>query len=474
MKEKTIIWKSSDEGILKVDDEGNISAVSPGYATITASYEGDGNYASSFASCQVKVRGNAGLSFSSDNVSIVKGEDLTPPVLHVEAGDGRISYHSSNPEVATVDEENGTVAIKGVGITRITATAEETDLYHSASATYTLVINAQKDSSVTAFDFASWTIDDGLTSKEFTSTEKNNVLIIAEKNTVGLVPSWYKSDKTLHVYSNNTMSISSNYRIKQIQFQWKCKNESVKNDNVSFSCGSYKEKKQILDLSGSDIKNVTMTFRSTIYIEKIIVTSEAPDGTIVIATDEGYGTYYTTSAYVMPDGLIGFGYISANTAEGALVKSLEYQEGDVVPAETPLVVKGSKGKHDFQFTTLKPTKIIDGNLLKGVTEKTDIEASENVSRYILTYGTINDVLGFFMTEDGGITVQANRAYLELQGPAAVLGFCFEDNATAIVGVQHNSNKSLEIYTLGGVRIGKQRVEELPSGTYICNGRLIIK
>lgn len=52
---------------------------------------------------------------------------------------GAISYTSSAPNVATVDE-NGQVTIVGAGTATITATAAETENYKSAKASYTLIV----------------------------------------------------------------------------------------------------------------------------------------------------------------------------------------------------------------------------------------------------------------------------------------------------------------------------------------------
>lgn len=53
-------------------------------------------------------------------------------------GNGKISYSSSNPEVAAVDANTGRVTIAGAGTTTITATAAETADYAATSVSYTL------------------------------------------------------------------------------------------------------------------------------------------------------------------------------------------------------------------------------------------------------------------------------------------------------------------------------------------------
>lgn len=53
---------------------------------------------------------------------------------------GRITYKSSNTDVAVVDRLTGKVTIEGAGIATIIAVAEETRYYNEASAEYTLIV----------------------------------------------------------------------------------------------------------------------------------------------------------------------------------------------------------------------------------------------------------------------------------------------------------------------------------------------
>ena len=75
--------------------------------------------------------------------SVTYGESLANPATNKSAGGGEVSYKSSDPNVATVDE-NGTVTAKNVGTTTITATAAAVDgKYTEAKATYQLTVTAR-------------------------------------------------------------------------------------------------------------------------------------------------------------------------------------------------------------------------------------------------------------------------------------------------------------------------------------------
>ncbi len=80
----------------------------------------------------------AGLSFSESTYSVKFGQNFTAPEL-TKATDAAITWKSSVPEVATVDE-NGNVEILAIGVTEITATAAENDSYYGGSASYTLEV----------------------------------------------------------------------------------------------------------------------------------------------------------------------------------------------------------------------------------------------------------------------------------------------------------------------------------------------
>ena len=54
--------------------------------------------------------------------------------------DGKISYTSSNTDVASIDETTGEVTIKGTGTSVITAKAAEGRNYTAGSASYTLTV----------------------------------------------------------------------------------------------------------------------------------------------------------------------------------------------------------------------------------------------------------------------------------------------------------------------------------------------
>ena len=91
--------------------------------------------------------------------------DFTVAATGAETG-SNVTYSSSNPQVATVEEDTGKVHILKVGEATITATAGATDTYASATASYKLTVNRKPVtiSGITANDLVyNSTIAQGIT-----------------------------------------------------------------------------------------------------------------------------------------------------------------------------------------------------------------------------------------------------------------------------------------------------------------------
>lgn len=89
----------------------------------------------------VVVKETQTLSFPQNAYSVEEGNAFNDAPA-VSGAKTNVTYTSSNPSVATVDED-GVVDILSVGTTTITATAEETEEYYGATASYTLTVTAK-------------------------------------------------------------------------------------------------------------------------------------------------------------------------------------------------------------------------------------------------------------------------------------------------------------------------------------------
>lgn len=467
-----VTYSSSNDKVAIVDaSTGEVTIVGAGTAKITATSQVTDVYEEAQASYDLVVtKFTPKLSFPQTSYTIEMG-DAFAPKLEGLPEDVTPAYTSSKEEVATVDAATGEVKIVGVGTTTITVTSPNTDIYEEATASYVLTVNRATSKEVT-IDFSGYKNGD-----EVKNENVNGITMTFDANG-GISPKWYTTGNAVRLYAKNILTISSVSRIKSVEFIFSPDKETDKikyitSENTALSAGVYNAKNNTWDLSGANEKVVTL--KNTLStghfrIQKIIVTTDVSVGTITIATPEGFGTYYNSNSYILPEGLTAFGYTKANT-DGTLVKTDVFNGGDVVPANAALVVKGNEGKYECYATDQVATKTLEGNLLKGVTTDTRIEAASGVKRYILTRAD-DGILAFYRTNTGNINVKANRAYLEVPTAMAVASFSLEGSATGINNVVTTAAKQ-GIYTISGVRLNATTTKELPAGIYIVDGKKVI-
>ncbi len=117
-RDKEVSWTSSNAGVASVAEDGTVTAVGAGSATITA--EASGKTDDCVVTVTVPVQG---ISLDREKVTIFEGDELflTATVLPDDASDPSVSWNSSDTDVATVSE--GTVKAAGIGTAVITAKA---------------------------------------------------------------------------------------------------------------------------------------------------------------------------------------------------------------------------------------------------------------------------------------------------------------------------------------------------------------
>ena len=125
--DKSISWSSSNPSVATVDNTGKVTAVVAGTAIITAmANDGSGVSASCVVTVEKKVVAVSKISLSQTAATLIEGEDLTLTAMVTpdDAADKSISWSSSNPSVATVDN-TGKVTAVAAGTAIITATAND-------------------------------------------------------------------------------------------------------------------------------------------------------------------------------------------------------------------------------------------------------------------------------------------------------------------------------------------------------------
>lgn len=483
-----VTYSSSNDKVAIVDaSTGEVTIVGAGTAKITATSQVTDVYEEAQASYDLVVtKFTPKLSFPQTSYTIEMG-DAFAPKLEGLPEDVTPAYTSSKEEVATVDAATGEVKIVGVGTTTITVTSPETDIYEGATTSYEL--NVKAGIYKVEFDFTSnnWGLPTTNYKKEEASyTNGAGYTITFGQSNVGHRIIMGKDSECYLIFGKQGATLSLPafpFAVSKIKVFGRDKASSKVTQNiyvgekaVSTQTTNATENHiyEIAEASqaAGNIYTLKVTNDNNTQITKIVVYAkdETVAGAINIATEEGFGTFYTDKNYVLPQGLTAFGYTSID-GNNTLTKSVEYVAGDIVPANTAVVVKGAKGSYNYYNTEEAATKTIEKNLLKGVTTDTRIEATSGVKRYILTRAD-DGILAFYRTNTGTINVKANRAYLEVPTAMAVASFSLEGTATGINNVVTTAAKQ-GIYTISGVRLNATTTKELPAGIYIVDGKKVI-
>ena len=186
--EQSVYWSSSDEQIAAVDENGEVTAVNPGSAVITAALQNGSN-----ASCTVTVKkAPTSVKLSTGDFKLGVGEScIIKQASPSDCYAREFEFTSSNKSVATVEKTTANkaeVVAKGVGTTTITVKT-----YNGQTASCTVTVKKAptsvklNTSKVTLGVGESYTISQSSPSdcyaKGFEFTSSNKSVAIVEKTT---------------------------------------------------------------------------------------------------------------------------------------------------------------------------------------------------------------------------------------------------------------------------------------------------
>lgn len=416
--------------------------------------------------------------------------------------DAQITYSATNGDWY-IDETSGEFfAGTTAGSVTVTATLAESDKYTGATATCTVNIvdpNQQVYSDViTAEDLAATSSQKY---EDFSGVKKTSGAVYAGNSA-------YK-DGSIQLRSKNSNSgivtTTSDGRISQIIITWDNSTANDRQIDIYGNTNPYTSAAELYETSGNTNQGkligslakgeTTLTIEGNypyvgirsndgaLYIKDITFVwekvSEPTTGSFSI-TDAGFATYYTDKAFVMPENVQGGIVTKANKETNQLTISYNYQPGTVVPAKTPIVLKGEKGDYTVNYTTSEETAPA-GNMLYGA-ENVDAEGmtfveGTNVKYYKLALGN-DGKCGFYWgaTDGAAFEYTANRAFLAIdiadasQAPAS-FSLDGDGSTTAINGIMNGNGDSQKIYTVTGVYAGKS-LNNLPKGIYIVGGKKV--
>lgn len=498
--EGAVNYDSSNKGVATIGEtDGQITIVGAGTTTITAKLASDPEVKSSYELTVNKT--TATLEFEQPSYTVNFDEIITLKAVSNNP-DAQITYSATDGDWY-IDETSGEfLAGTTAGSVTVTATMAESDKYTGATATCTVNIvdpNQQVYSDViTAEDLAATTTQ----YIDFSGVTKTSDAVYAgnsAKNNSGSIQ--LRSSNS----NSGIVATTSGGRISQIIITWDNSTANARQIDVYGNTNPYTSAAELYETSGNTNQGeligslakgeTTLTIEGNypyvgirsndgaLYIKDITFVwekvSEPTTGSFSI-TDAGFATYYTDKAFVMPENVQGGIVTKANNETSQLTVSYNYQPGTVVPAKTPIVLKGEKGDYTVNYTTSEETAPA-GNMLYGADNvdadgMTFVEGT-NVKYYKLALGN-DGKCGFYWGAADGAAFEytANRAFLAIDitdASQAPEGFSLDGDGgtTGIDGVMNGNDDSQKIYTITGVYAGKS-LDKLPKGIYIVGGKKV--
>lgn len=403
------------------------------------------------------------LAFSASEVYNVLGEPFTAPIL--SGAKTAVTYDSSNSAVATVDAA-GIVTVVGVGATVITASAEGTDDYYSATAEYRLVVS--EPGIIWAEDF---------TSKDLSAyiIEGSNTKLYNEELAGGTAPEILigKSTGSMEVnigdlqglHGRFLLTFNSNNGISAITTT----TEDVKIGKINFS----KPNGSCEITVPRGVTTLNLKFKNTKSSNTRVDNFKLVHAGYTLPISQyGYSTFASPRAYVVPAGLEG----AIVTVEGNVANTeYVYTEGDIVPAGAGLLYKGTAStSYTIDVTSKTATEVYADNCMKGFLQDAPLAVAADTKAYIFANDS-EDGLGFYLQGDGSVlNLSYGKAYLSIPATLASQLKGFRLNLGEATGISGVTNQEAEtgVYSLSGVRVGNT-LNGLPGGVYIVGGKKVI-
>jgi len=187
-----------------------------------------------------------------------------------------------------------------------------------------------------------------------------------------------------------------------------------------------------------------------------------------------YGTYSNSKAFVVSEDIV---VSEISIVDGKLYVE-DYETGDVVPANTGVMVSAIEGgDYTVNLTSETGTSVLgEDNCLRptgnGLSAADMATTDTNCLYYRLTMHD-GETIGFWWgaADGAAFSIAANKAYMAVPKPktTARQGFAFADETTGIETTMAGSKKmNGEVYNLQG-----QRVVKAQKGLYIVNGKKVI-
>lgn len=487
-----ITYKSSNTDVAEVNEQGEVKVNKSGETTITVSYAGTDTYTQAELSYTLTINKLAnGIAIDKtsveDDLNGYNGEakkyvSLTNP------NNLPITYTSSNPYVATVDE-SGNVKLVSWGKTTITVSYTGSEVYESATTSYELnVINSETSYDEKFIVFAAGT-DKGSNSTILGRGDK------LSKENVTIQSTWAGFKKNPYeLYAGSTTTISTTKgKIVRIEMLGCGHLDIVNSDKGTFDKGKSdavwtgSEKSVNFQTNSGTTTPTVSTFR--VYVEypnvKTFVYNENEANNIEAWENSDITLNRTLVADKWNTLCVPFAIseeeIKANFGEGTLVEKLDAVNGNTVnfadatsiEAGVPYLIKPTVAGTTYTFNgkdVIADAPKTEGNAdvtFQGIYSLTDITNGGTVK----AAGVTEDGKVLFVNADS--KTKAFRCFFTLNDNAtispAMLKISIKGVETAINSIVMGNNNAADnaIYNLQGQRVNGN---SLTKGIYIKNGK----
>lgn len=433
-------------------------------------------------------------TFSAESATYTLGEAFSAPNF-TTVSDGEITYKSSNPEIATVDNSGNITAI-AAGTTTITASVAATDIYAAGSASYTLTVVDPSILFTESFaeslgDFTVnqteevWSYNSGYKcafANGFGKGAQELKLISPVIDLTDVAGASLTFEHAAGYIKDNDLTKDFTLWIKEKDAtEWSQLIIPTYADSWTFvnsgdiSLNAYCGKEVQIAFNYMCTEDVASAWE----IKNVIIKKAEPTTFTISVSDAGYATYFTNQAWVVADNMKAG--IVTGVENNYLTIDWKYAAGSVVPANTAVLIQADAKEYVCEVSNSEEEAPAN-NLLKGSTTAATTEG-ENCLFYKLSYDNGGKNLGFYWAAENGAAFQneANKAYLALTTTVAknVRGFGLEGDGTTGIGQVENGEALVNVYTIDGIIVRKQVKEsqalnDLKKGIYIVNGKKVIK
>lgn len=487
-----ITYKSSNTGVAEVNEQGDVKVNKSGETTITVSYAGNDTYTQAELSYTLTIN-KLENGIAIDKTS-VEGDlngyngEAKQYVRLTNPNNLPITYTSSNPYVATVDE-SGNVKLVSWGKTTITVSYTGSEVYESATTSYELnVINSETSYDEKFIVFAAGT-DKGSNSTILGGGDK------LSKENVTIQSTWAGFKKNPYeLYAGSTTTISTTKgKIVRIEMLGCGHLDIVNSDKGTFDKGKSdavwtgSEKSVNFQTNSGTTTPTVSTFR--VYVEypnvKTFVYNENEANNIEAWEISDITLNRTLVANKWNTLCVPFAIseeeIKANFGDGTLVEKLDAVNGNTVnfanatsiEPGVPYLIKPTVADTTYTFygkEVSADAPKTEGNAdvtFQGIYSPTDITNNGNVKAAGVTEG------GKVLFVNPGSQTKAFRCFFTISDNAsitpAMLKISIKGVETAINSiVMDNSNATDNaVYNLQGQRVNGN---SLTKGIYIKNGK----